>query len=68
MGSSAYFEGKREREAGELYWHETAAMLKSGLFTTIGHLDYIRSRWPEEYGPPGPLWPWGHMYFQPGDR
>lgn len=53
VGSPAYFAGKSEAEACEPYWRETMAMLQSGLFTRIGHLDYIRTRWPREYGLPG---------------
>jgi histidinol-phosphatase (PHP family) len=53
IGSPAYFMGKSESEACEPYWRETMAMLRSGLFTRIGHLDYIRTRWPREYGRPG---------------
>ncbi len=51
VGSPAYFVGKSEAEACEPYWRETMAMIESGLFTRIGHLDYIRTRWPREYGP-----------------
>ncbi len=53
IGSPAYFVGKSEAEACGPYWRETMAMLESGLFTRIGHLDYIRTRWPREYGLPG---------------
>ena len=59
VGSPAYFAGKSEAEACEPYWRETMSMLKSGLFTRIGHLDYIRTRWPREYGLPG-LDRWRH--------
>jgi len=51
VGSPAYFVGKSEAEACEPYWRETMAMIESGLFTRIGHLDYIRTRWPREYEP-----------------
>ena len=53
IGNPAYFVGKSEAEACGPYWREIIAMLESGLFTRIGHLDYIRTRWPREYGLPG---------------
>lgn len=53
IGSPDYFVGKSENEACDPYWRETLAMVRSGLFTRIGHLDYIRTRWPMEYGLPG---------------
>lgn len=53
VGSPSYFVGKSEAEACEPYWRETMSMARSGLFTRIGHLDYIKTRWPREYGPSG---------------
>lgn len=53
IGNPAYFTGRSEPEACEPYWRETVAMLESGLFRVVGHLDYIRTRWPREYGPFG---------------
>jgi histidinol-phosphatase (PHP family) len=46
-----YFTGKTEEEAYRLYWREVLAMVDSGLFQYIGHLDYIKRPRPQEYGP-----------------
>lgn len=45
-----YPEGRTKNEAYEPYWQETLAMVKSGLFKHIGHLDYIKSIRSQEYG------------------
>lgn len=50
VASPEYFSGKTEQEAYEPYFRETIAMLDSGLFTRIGHMDYVKTRRPEEYG------------------
>ena len=46
----AFPEGRAESEAYEMYWQETLAMVESGLFKYIGHLDYIKSIRSPEYG------------------
>lgn len=45
-----YLEGRSKSEAYEPYWQEVLAMVESGLFKFIGHLDYIKSLRREEYG------------------
>jgi histidinol-phosphatase (PHP family) len=46
-----FFVGRTEGEAYGLYWQEALAMVRSGLFRHIGHLDYIKRTRPKEYGP-----------------
>ena len=45
-----FSKGRAKDEAYESYWKETLAMVESGLFKYIGHLDYIKSMRSQEYG------------------
>lgn len=53
--------GKSHREASAGYWTEVEAAIRSGLFDTIGHLDFVKRYLvdhlgPLEYGPHADLY------------
>ena len=48
--SPRYAKGRSKEDAYKAYWKETLAMVESGLFKYIGHLDYIKSMRSQAYG------------------
>jgi len=48
--SPRYAKGRSKEDAYKAYWKETLAMIESGLFKYIGHLDYIKSMRSQAYG------------------
>jgi histidinol-phosphatase (PHP family) len=44
-------EGKTHREASAWYWDELMSAIRSGLFDTIGHLDFVKRYMFEALGP-----------------
>jgi histidinol-phosphatase (PHP family) len=54
--TAAWCAGRSHREASAWYWEEVEGAIRSGLFDTIGHLDFIKRYMhdylgPFEYGP-----------------
>ena len=47
---SRHAKGRSKEDAYKAYWKETLAMVESGLFKYIGHLDYIKSMRSQAYG------------------
>jgi len=57
MGSpeetARWCQGRTHREASAWYWEEVEAAIQSGLFDTIGHLDFIKRYLVDHLGPFG---------------
>ncbi len=49
--AAAWCAGKSHREASAWYWEEIEAAIRSGLFDTIGHLDFVKRYMFEALGP-----------------
>jgi histidinol-phosphatase (PHP family) len=50
-GAGRWCRGKSHREASAGYWREVEAAIRSGLFDTIGHLDFVKRYLVEHLGP-----------------
>jgi histidinol-phosphatase (PHP family) len=51
--AARWCQGRTHREASAWYWDEVEAAIQSGLFDTIGHLDFIKRYLVEHLGPFG---------------
>ncbi len=49
--AAAWCAGKTHREASAWYWEEVEAAIRSGLFDTIGHLDFVKRYMFDALGP-----------------
>lgn len=49
--AARWCEGKTHRQAGAWYWEEVEAAARSGIFDTLGHLDFIKRFLVPHLGP-----------------
>ena len=49
--AAAWCRGKSHREASAWYWDDVEAAIRSGLFDTIGHLDFVKRYLVHHLGP-----------------
>lgn len=49
--AARWCQGRTHREASAFYWEEVEAAIRSGLFDTIGHLDFIKRFLVDYLGP-----------------